>query len=94
MQQTQKNVKSGRKKKISSIKHTKYISYLEARRIFESSQNASTYANIARMTNNSIQKQETTQNNLSDLVEELRSLTEILKKNLISSTTRSDMNRI
>ena len=53
---TKKNAKYGkRKKRILEIKHRKYISYPEARKLVENSVVTTTYTNVVKPTNNSTQ---------------------------------------
>ena len=70
-------------KRILEIKHTKNISYLEARNFIENSLATSTYANIVKPTNNSTQNQGMTPHfDITNLIKELKTLLELLREKL------------
>ena len=74
------------KKRILEVKHTKNISYLEARKFIENSLSTTTYANIAKPTNNSTQNQGMmTHFNMINLIKELKTLLELLRESLTNS---------
>ena len=65
------------------MKHTKNISYPEARKLIENSLATTTYANIVRPTNNFTQNQGMmTHFNMTNLIKELKTLLELLRENL------------
>ena len=75
-------------KRILEVKHTKNISYLEARKFIENSLATTTYANIAKPTNNSTQKGMMTHFDMINLIKELKTLLELLRESLINLTTK------
>ena len=76
-------------KKKKDVKHTKNISYPESRKFIENSLATTTYANIAKTTNNSTQNQGMmTHFDMTNLIKELKTLLELLRKNLTNLTTK------
>ena len=76
-------------KRILEVKHTKNISYLEARKFIENSLATTTYANIAKPTNNSTQNLGMmTHFDMINLIKELKTLLELLRKSLTNLITK------
>ena len=76
-------------KRILEVKHTKNISYSEARKFIENSQATATYANIPKLTNNSTQNQGMmTHFDVINLTKKLKTLIELLKESLTDLTTK------
>ena len=70
-------------KRILDVKHTKNISYPEARKFIENSLATTTYANIAEPANNFAQNQGMrTHFDIINLIKELKTLLELLKESL------------
>ena len=90
IQQIQKNVNYREKKKrILEVKHTKNISYPEARKFIENSLATTTYANIVKSTNNFTQNQGMTPHfDITNLIYELKTLLELLRESLMNLTTK------
>ena len=77
------------KKRILEVKHTKNISYPEARKFIENSLATTTYAKIAKPTKNYTQNQVMMTNfNMMNLIKELKTLLELLRESLTNSTTK------
>ena len=75
--------------RILEVKCTKNISNLEARKFIENSLTTTTYANIAKPTNNSTQNQGMmTHFNKINLIKELKTLLELLRESLTNLTTK------
>ena len=86
-QQIPKNV-NYRIKNVRSKTHKK-ISYPEARKFIENSLVTTTYANIVKPTNNSTQNQGMmTHFDMTNLIEELKTLLELLKERLTNLITK------
>ena len=76
------------KKRILEVKHTKNISYLVVRKLVENSVVTTTYAKVAKPTNNSSQNQGMTYYKMTNWIKELKTLTELLRENLTKLTSR------
>ena len=71
------------------MKHIKNISYPEARKFIVNSLATTTYANIAKPTNNSIPKKGMmTHFDMINLIKELKTLLEFLRESLTNLTTK------
>ena len=78
-----------KEKRILEIKHTKNISYPEARKFIENSLATTTYANIVKPTNNTTQNQGMTPHfDITNLIKELKTLLELLRESLTNLTTK------
>ena len=78
-----------KEKRILEVKHTKNISYPEARKFIEKSLATTTYANIVKPTNNSTQNQRMTPHfHITNLIKELNTLLELLRESLTNLTTK------
>ena len=76
-------------KRILEVKHTKNISYPEATKFIENSLATTTYANIAKLTNNSTQNQGMmTHFDMINLIKGLKTLLELLRESLTNLTTK------
>ena len=76
-----------KEKRILKVKHTKNISYPEARKFIENSLATTTYANIVKPTNNSTQNQGMTPHfDITNLTKELKTLLELLRESLTNLT--------
>ena len=76
-------------KRILEVKHTKNISYSEARTFIENSLATTTYANIVKPTNNSTQNRGMTPHfDITNLIKELKTLLELLRESLTNLTTK------
>ena len=72
-----------KEKRILEVKHTKNISYSEARKFIENSLATTTYANIVKRTKNFTQNQGmTTPFDMTNLIKELKTLLELFKRKL------------
>ena len=77
------------KKRILEVNFTKDLSYLEARKFIENTLATTTYANIAKPTNNSTQNQGMmTHFDMINLIKELKTLLELLRESLINLITK------
>ena len=71
------------------MKHTKNLSYLEARKFIENSLATTTYTNIAKPTNDSAKNQRMMIHlEMINLIKELKTLLELLRKSLTNLTTK------
>ena len=78
-----------RKKRILEVKHTKNISYSEARKFIENSLATTTYANVVKPTNNSTRNQGMTPHfHITNLIKKLNTLLELLRESLTNLTTK------
>ena len=78
-----------KEKRILEVKHTKNIYYSDARKFIENSLATTTYANIAKPTNNSTQNQGMmTHFDMINLIKELKTLLELLRESLTNLTTK------
>ena len=68
-------------KRILEVKHTRNISYLEAKKLVKNSV-ITTYANVAKLTNNSTQNQRIIHYKMINLIKELKTLIELLRESL------------
>ena len=74
---------------ILEVKHTKDISYPEAKKFIENSLVTTTYANIVKPTNNFTQNQEMMIHfDMTNLIKELKTLLELLRESLTNLTTK------
>ena len=73
-----------KEKRILEVKHTKNISYPEARKFIENSLATTTYANIVKPTNNSTDFPLY----ITNLIKELNTLLELLRESLTNLTTK------
>ena len=78
-----------KRKRILEVKHTKNISYPEARKFIENSLATTTYANIVKPTNDSTQNQGMSPHfDIINLIKELNTLLKLLKESLTNLTTK------
>ena len=78
-----------KEKRILKVKHAKNISCPEARKFIENSLTTTTYANIAKPTNNSTQNQGMmTHFDMINLINKLKTLLELLRENLTNLTIK------
>ena len=68
-----------KEKRISEIKYTKNISYSKSRKAVQNSLVTTTYANVAKSTNNLTQNQGLIPNEMINLLKELKTLIELLR---------------
>ena len=71
-----------RKKRILEVKHTKNISYPEAKKFIENSLATTTYANIVRPTNNSAQNQGILPLSYNESNKRIKDLSQSIKRKL------------
>ena len=89
---TQKNAKYGKKKKwIMEVKHRKNI---YSWNLGENLVVTTTYANVAKSTNNSTQNQGMTHYEMINLIKELKTLRELLRESLNNLTTKPHPDQI